>query len=256
MREQLSSPDPIIFTPPKLEHLASNKWWCWLSPASPVRFEPETEMPARWRYAEWLRAPELNANGVNRGKGIYLWLLDLPSGHYRFVHVGISAEGESTLAERTKHHLRRQRVVKGKEPGDRIHLWRDRPFPPYGSLGEDLRSNASERSKAGVNFLSKLRIMFIYPDPYVPERSTGDIKRLEGLIARSAAYLLDTRDREEGLYWETTNTLGATQNPPETYNDRLPATAREVADCLNKALSDLRQAETGMMPNEPRRPHR
>ncbi len=121
MREQLSSPDPIIFTPPKLEHLASNKWWCWLSPASPVRFESETEMPARWRYAEWLRAPELNANGVSRGKGIYLWLLDLPSGHYRFVHVGISAEGESTLAERTKHHLRRQRVVDDKEPGDRIH---------------------------------------------------------------------------------------------------------------------------------------
>lgn len=213
-------------------------------------------MPRRWRFASYLACPELSQGSPNDGKGIYLWLLELPNRHFRFVHVGIAAKGASSLARRTKQHLGRQRVVAGKVPADRIHRWQDSCSSPYGSLGEDLRHNESERLTAGLDFLSKLRIMFIYPASYTPVFSSGDIERLEGLIARSAAYLLDTRDREGGLHWETTNTLGATQHPPETYKDRLPATAREVANCLNKALSDLRQSETGMMPNEPRRAHR
>lgn len=210
-------------------------------------------MPSRWTYRTWLTDGRVKLDDPIHGKGLYLWLLELPNGHFRFVHVGIAADGGSTLASRTRKHLCGQRVVAGKVPGDRIHACDLTTCPPYGSLGPDLRNDGPARLDAARRFLSNLRIMFILPvlDPSL--NPSQDIKLLEGLIARSAAELLDLKPRKGGLHWETTNTIPATRRLAEPL-ENLPVIARDVANTLNGALRALiGRQETGMMPPEPRR---
>lgn len=255
---ELGNWQPACLLGPTLLHVdeaivpssAPSTWSCWLSPGTPTPLAAGSPIPKRWSYASWLSAPELTGVGPTRGKGIYIWVLDGGAKGFRFVHVGVAASGAGTIATRTKHHLVRQRNY-----SDQIRRWRQLPGISFGTLGDDLRPLLQTASgqefvrNALREFLSQLRLLVLLPA--CPKSSEPlYIKQTEGIIARTAAYLLDFQTRTEGRNWETTNTLSATAR----YGSG-PECAGRVADSLNSVLSQLLGRSVEMLPRESRRIH-
>lgn len=171
--------------------LDRTKWECWISPD--CKFAASRKDGTRnFDYAPWLNDRRIN------GHGIYLWGIRTLENHHRFVHVGISALRTSTLADRTKVHLRGQ-----LKATDRVHKVTFSESDPYGTLGRDFRHTVESKEVAS-DFISRLSVFYLLP---VGNISDYQIRALEGVIAYAGADLLDTQDREGDEYWETTNTL-------------------------------------------------
>ncbi len=194
-------------------------WKCWLSKTSPISTR---KLKGRITYQDWV-------NNFKE-KGLYIWLQPRfdGSGLYRFIHVGISATGGSTLGDRTKAHCRNQ--FKVKDP-DRVHRLQA-GCGEFGSLGEDKRTS-QDRDALASDFVRKLKILFICPTGM--DASSRDlpqqIRRLEGLIAYAASEAFSPENKckakEEK---EITNTLGKTLRPED---ERLLPKIRAV---LNSVL--------------------
>ena len=171
-----------------------------------------------YNYPEWLGDGSLH---INEGKGLYIWAAR--NGDYcRFIHVGISERGKSTVARRTKSHFRGQLNFT-----DRVHHieWRDR----FGSLGKDLRNDKETRDDAIRDFLSRLEIIYLFPQD---NRANKGIRTMEGVISHAAAFLLDQEPaRGKESSWETTNTLSKHSQWKVT-----PQRAALVADMLNQCI--------------------
>jgi hypothetical protein len=157
------------------------------------------------------------------GKGLYIWIAGDGSGRHRFVHVGISERGGSTLARRTRVHLRAQLTFT-----DRIHRinW-DLSADEFGMLGPDLRTDEALRHEAAYEFLRNLRILFLLPDG---DESRNRLRTLEGAISHAAAHLLDvSEERKSEDDWETTNTLSKHSRWAAS-----PDNSRSIAELLNR----------------------
>jgi hypothetical protein len=212
--------------------LDGTHWGAWLSPSEPAT---ERKEQRRLEYAEWLQDKALGE------KGVYIWTQVAGSNLLRFIHVGVSQKGNSTLATRTKCHLRRQLSLCGSTR-DRIHRLAFDGTDEFGELGQDLRLRTCEEWVPAANeFIRKLRVLYLIPPA---GQSLDAIRKLEGVIAYAASYLLDTAmtDRNGQCGWETTNTLSKT-----TKWDPDPDKAACVSSWLRK-LSGCR-----ILPAIPRR---
>lgn len=171
----------------------------WLSPSSPF----VSMKSGRITYAEWVSNKESVVHGR---KGLYIWVMPRKGG-FRFLHVGISVKGLSSLPKRTMAHCRNQ--------------FRIDPLHAYDEMCEfgRLRKGGSVGAASDVSdFLKKIRVLYLIPDVDV----SGDVIRsMEGLIAYAAAGSL-------GLD-QITNTLSKVR-PPSL--DRLPV----VRDEINKIM--------------------
>lgn len=202
------------------EKLACGKWRYWLHVDSP--FVGRESKSGRIEYAQWLKA---GGDPVD-GKGVYIWLAKRPEGAgWRFVHVGISARGTSSLAKRTMAHVRNQFTV------DRVHELKAVPNDQgLGSLGEPV--NEDGRLDAAGRFLKSLRVLYLVPE----ESGSVDpvrIRKMEGIIARAASHLFNRRGFIRGVVdseCEITNTLGRVAR--YDFQDR-DAHFVEVAKALN-----------------------
>jgi hypothetical protein len=141
----------------------------WLPKDSPFEKRDPT---GRCVFATWLEDAQ-----VAKRKGIYIWLLPRRNG-WRFLHVGISARGRSTLALRTKHHCR--------------HAFLTDPLPEYCEQSSDF--GAIKRQPDGykaplddiIEFLRKIRVLYLLcPEN---EQSRRLIRPLEGALARGASH--------------------------------------------------------------------
>lgn len=252
-------PSPVPFRLSLPKSRSQTEWRCWLLRKPIANLPTQGPMPTRWTYGEQLTDSRLSGDGEKGGKGLYIWLLDLPDAtKYRFVHVGIAAKGGSTLAERTKYHLRRQRVVADKAPGDRIHRWSPLDHCPYGTIGPDLRESSSDLMAASLEFLDRLRIMYIFPSEQGQASAGGEeglaeeLAVMEGLIARSAARLFEPDGDGKRDRWEITNTLTATRLLKGFNDQELDCLASQVASTMNDALSRLLGHPASMMPTQRR----
>ena len=159
------------------EWVGTKNWNCWLSPSSPVNFYDSRAR--RCQYASWLG----DERGITSGKGIYIWLAPRPTANgYRFIHVGLSTKGGSTLAKRTKAHCRNQ--FNGM---DRVHKLSGTGF---GTLGRDL-SKTDEGICTAIQFMNGLRVLYIEKPENVSELA---VRRLEGVIACTAQQMLGERE--------------------------------------------------------------
>lgn len=181
--------------PPEVEgQLACGNWRYWMHLQSPfVGWEPAK---CRIKYADWLKSDGYPVSG----KGVYVWLARRPGGEgFRFVHVGISAKGSSSLAKRTEVHIRNQFTV------DRVHELTATPGDQgFGCLGEAI-SDPDRRRDVANRFLASLRVLYL-----IPVGATADdarrIRNLEGVIARAASRMFSRKDAS-GFELEITNTL-------------------------------------------------
>lgn len=202
------------------ESLACGKWRYWSPVDSP--FVARKSKSGRIEYAYWLKA---GGDPLDR-KGVYIWLAKRPGGSgWRFVHVGISTKGASSLAKRTMTHIRNQFTV------DRVHELKAAPNDQgLGSLGEPI--NDEGRFDAAERFLKSLRVLYLVPEgsgPVDPVR----IRKMEGIIARAASYLFNRRGLIRGVVdseCEITNTLSKVAR--YDFQDR-DAHFVEVAKALN-----------------------
>ncbi|WP_132982832.1 hypothetical protein [Thermomonas haemolytica] len=202
------------------ENLACGKWRYWSPVDSP--FVARKSKSGRIEYAHWLKA---GGDPLDR-KGVYIWLAKRPGGSgWRFVHVGISTKGASSLAKRTMTHIRNQFTV------DRVHELKAAPNDQgLGSLGEPI--NDEGRFDAAERFLKSLRVLYLVPEgsgPVDPVR----IRKMEGIIARAASYLFNRRGLIRGVVdseCEITNTLSKVAR--YDFQDR-DAHFVEVAKALN-----------------------
>ena len=138
-----------------------------LSPSSPLE---KYIQPRRCEFARWLREEPLLG-----GKGLYIWLLPRKGG-LRFLHVGISAKGQSTLATRTKHHCRFAFHT------DPLHEY-DKDQGEFGLLKKRRGPYKRPDSTAVVSFLTDIRILYLCPDK---ADDTSLIRPLEGALAHGA----------------------------------------------------------------------
>ncbi|MBO9717876.1 MAG: hypothetical protein J7507_13980 [Pseudoxanthomonas sp.] len=167
----------------------------------------ESEIPQRsghrYRYPEWLgNLDKAISKEKSRGKGLYIWAVNNDVADIcRFVHIGISHKGGSTVAGRTKAHLRGQ--LRFTDQIRRI-AWDGIRF---GDLEPDLRQDPdpNKRAQAMSDFLRRLEIFYLFPED---EDSKNQIQYPEGAISHTAAYLLDYEPRRtDESAWQTTNTL-------------------------------------------------
>ena len=171
-------------------------WHCFLSPSSPL----ERREKGRNTYASWLRSDRAGR------KGLYIWLHGSPdSRRFRFIHVGLSKDGDSTIASRTIKHCQHAFSC------DPTYQLRDHDNG-FGCL-EKVRP-CDER---GINldyaerFLRQIRVLLLIPPEPVPK----DIARMEGLIAHAAALAFGAG--------QITNTIGHVQRQQESDNFSLLA---------------------------------
>lgn len=192
----------VFELPPEVDaSLCLGKWRYWTRMASPFKSK---EKDGRVVPAEWVSTGHYPMSG----KGVYIWLAKRPSSDgWRFVHVGISAKGASSLAKRTVAHMRNQFTV------DRVHeLKSDNCGLGLGSLGPPIEDGdqGDKRFEVACQFLGSLRVLYLVPDESEgvdPER----IRKLEGVIARAASYLFNRKGTIRGVNdreLEITNTLG------------------------------------------------
>ncbi|WP_233888722.1 hypothetical protein [Paraburkholderia flagellata] len=198
LRSQLVFKGQLILAGPLADYVKGNgndgnpSWDCWLSDISPLwKFKQERE---RIVYAQWLDDIEIQR------KGLYLWLQPRPGNlsAYRFVHVGISAEKNSTLVARTKRHCGNQFSV------DRVCRLQE-GCNGFGSLGDDQR-NSSNKIEIANEFMRNLKILFLCNSSSHPS-SPAQLRRLEGLVAYAGADAFGEN--------ETTNTLSKTTRPSD-----------------------------------------
>jgi hypothetical protein len=205
-------------------------WEWWLSPGSPV----EGPSSKRLKYADWISTAESR-------KGLYLWLYASESDGaraHRFLHVGIAAKGNSSLAERTKVHCRHQ--MDGTDPLYDIPCTMDRD---QGRLVVQKDATKARR----WNFLRQVRVLFLYAPK---ETEASAIQALEGWIAYSARMafpepvidenglikddVVDCEPRGTKLW--TTNTLRATTRPKVRAPDPVFGKLR---DAMNRCVPML-----------------
>ena len=204
-----------FIVPTGTDPMADGTSWTWVR--KKVDLEIPEEALQRRRYPAWLGEPEFDR------KGLYIWATRGNDAQVcRFVHTGISVRGMSTVAHRTKAHLRAQFLFT-----DRIHHieWIDR----FGTLGPNLREKEESRDAALRDFLGRLEIIYLFPED---DRANSQIRCLEGIISTAAAYLLDyhpVRIGDSG--WETTNTLSKTSGWAVN-----PVAAESLAEELNRCL--------------------
>ncbi|QOW21782.1 hypothetical protein [Novilysobacter avium] len=180
---------PMI--PNKIPEVGGSQWKYWLS-TDPVLKSPLSH--GRCSYADWLRGTT-----PLHQKGVYIWLYPLSPEIYRFVHVGIAEKGASTLAERTKAHIRNARHI------DRIYEVNPDVNPPYGSLGKELREGLRFDELSGEvravlqASIEKLRILYLLPVSPAP----APIRRMEAVLASTAARMLG----HQADQWQVTNSM-------------------------------------------------
>ena len=163
-------------------------WRCFFSQSSPLKGRQGQNS-----YAAWLGSNEAGQ------KGLYIWLHVLPDDQrFRFIHVGLSKGGKSTLASRTHTHCQN---AFSKDPTYQLNVQDGK----FGRLERVRQCN-----EKGVNqdfakcFLDQIRVLLMIP----PSGEHQDaIARMEGLIAHAAALALGTD--------QITNTMGRVQPPQE-----------------------------------------
>ncbi len=163
-------------------------WRCFFSQSSPLKGRQGQNS-----YAAWLGSNEAGQ------KGLYIWLHVLPDDQrFRFIHVGLSKGGKSTLASRTHTHCQN---AFSKDPTYQLNVQDGK----FGRLERVRQCN-----EKGVNqdfakcFLDQIRVLLMIP----PSGEHQDaIARMEGLIAHAAALALG-KD-------QITNTMGRVQPPQE-----------------------------------------
>ena len=161
-------------------------WRCFFSQSSPLKGRQGQNS-----YAAWLGSNEAGQ------KGLYIWLHVLPDDQrFRFIHVGLSKGGKSTLASRTHTHCQN---AFSKDPTYQLNVQDGK----FGRLERVRQCN-----EKGVNqdfakcFLDQIRVLLMIP----PSGEHQDaIARMEGLIAHAAALALgkdqitNTMDRVQPL---------------------------------------------------------
>ena len=165
-------------------------WCCLLSLGSPLK---ERSDKGRNSYAEWLDSK------AAKQKGLYIWLHVLPDGkRFRFIHVGLSKKGASTLASRTREHCRN---AFAKDPTYLLSVQGD----GFGCLERIPQRDCDAKGvnpDAAKRFLDRIRVLLMIPPCGEHEEA---IACMEGLIAHAAALALgeiqitNTMDRVQPL---------------------------------------------------------
>jgi len=191
------------------EIVGCKDWKCWLSEESPLSAREDNKNI----YSDWLR---LN---VVKTHGIYIWLYQLQQDkRYRFIHVGLSKSGDSTVAERTKDHCRN--AINGPDPTYRIDICNiENPFG--GLIKIDGKTHADEAER----FISNIRVLILLPIfemADIKQRSEC-IAQMEGCIAHTAAKI---------FRGGTTNTLSKVRPSSHCPDETFP----EMRDALNEIV--------------------
>ena len=169
---------------------ADMHWCCYRSKCSPLAGREH----GRNNYAAWLGSEQASQ------KGLYIWLHALKDNNnerFRFIHVGLSKRGKSTLASRTRAHCRNAFT---NDPTYELRVQHN----AFGSL-----TKVGHHPERGINpvcaqtFLDQIRVLLlIQPNP-----DLDAIAKMEGLIAYAAALALGAD--------QITNTMGRVKAPQE-----------------------------------------
>lgn len=201
--------DPIDFSDLLLPSDANSKWSCYLSMYSPLAGRKN----GRNSFAAWLSSKEAGK------KGLYIWLHVLPGGEqtgvrYRFVHVGLSKRGASTLASRTRAHCRNAFTT---DPVYQLDVQDGR----FGSLKEVAECGTMPCNKEEYvkRFLAQIHVLLIIPQSCKSE----DVASMEGLIADAEGLIAHAAGCALGKD-QITNTLTKVRRPAEKID--MPETMR------------------------------